>query len=45
MDNTLRTTLFISINVSSKSNYFFALDFFDKKLLSFSVKNNLPGSE
>ncbi|WP_031270948.1 MULTISPECIES: IS110 family RNA-guided transposase [Clostridium] len=45
MDNALTTTLFIGIDVSSKSNYVFALDFFGKKLLSFEAKNNLPGSE
>ncbi|OCA98105.1 IS110 family transposase [Clostridium beijerinckii] len=45
MDNALTTTLFIGIDVSSKSNYVFALDFFGKKLLSFQVNNNLPGSE
>lgn len=45
MDNALTTTLFIGIDVSSRSNYVFALDFFGKKLLSFEAKNNLPGSE
>ncbi len=45
MDNALTTTLFIGIDVSSKTNYVFALDFFGKKLLSFEAKNNLPGSE
>lgn len=45
MNNALTTTLFIGIDVSSKSNYVFALDFFGKKLLSFQVNNNLPGSE
>ncbi len=45
MDNTLTTTLFIGIDVSSRTNYVFALDFFGKKLLSFEAKNNLPGSE
>lgn len=45
MNNVLTTTLFIGIDVSSKSNYVFALDFFGKKLLSFQANNNLPGSE
>lgn len=45
MNNALTTTLFIGIDVSSKSNYVFALDFFGKKLLSFQANNNLPGSE
>lgn len=45
MNNALTTTLFIGIDVSSRTNYVFALDFFGKKLLSFKVKNNLPGSE
>lgn len=45
MNNALTTTLFIGIDVSSKSNYVFALDFFGKKLLSFHANNNLPGSE
>lgn len=45
MNNALTTTLFIGIDVSSRTNYVFALDFFGTKLLSFQVKNNLPGSE
>lgn len=45
MDNALTTTLFICIDVSSRSNYVFDLDFFGKKLLSFEARNNLPGSE
>lgn len=45
MNNALTTTLFIGIDVSSRTNYVFALDFFGKKLLSFQVNNNLPGSE
>lgn len=45
MNNALTTTLFIGIDVSSKSNYVFALDFFGKKLLSFQANNNFPGSE
>lgn len=45
MNNTLTTTLFIGIDVSSKSNYVVALDFFGNKLLSFDASNNLPGSE
>lgn len=45
MNNTLTTTLFIGIDVSSKSNYVVALDLFGNKLLSFDASNNLPGSE
>jgi hypothetical protein len=45
MDNALTNTLFIAIDVSSRSNYVFTLDFFGKKLLSFESRNNLPGSE
>lgn len=45
MDNTLTTTLFIGIDVSSRSNYIFALDFFGNKLLSFQARNNQPGAD
>ena len=45
MHNTLTTTLFVGIDVSSKSNYVFAMDFFSNKLLSLEVQNNLPGAE
>lgn len=41
MYNALTTTLFIGIDVSSETNYIFALYFFGKKLLSFQAKNNL----
>ena len=37
--------IWIGIDISSKSNYVVALDFFGNKLLSFDASNNLPGSE
>ena len=43
MNEQLQSTLFVGIDVSSKSNYVYAMDFFAKKLLSFSCFNNLPG--
>lgn len=44
MNEQLQSTLFVGIDVSSKSNYVYAMDFFAKKLLSFSCSNNLPGT-
>ena len=38
MNNSLTTTLFIGINVSSKTNYVFALDFFGKNYYPFKPK-------
>lgn len=38
-------TLFVGIDVSSKSNVVCALDFQSNKLLEFSVPNNQPGAE
>ena len=38
----LQSTLFVGIDVSSNSNYAFAMDFFGTKFFSFS--NNQPGS-
>ena len=35
MNEQLQSTLFVGIDVSSKSNYVYAMDFFAKKLLSF----------
>lgn len=43
MNEQLQSTLFVDIDVSSNSNYVYAMDFFAKKLLSFSCSNNLPG--
>ena len=40
----LQSTLFVGIDVSSNSNYAFAMDFFGTKFLSFSFSNNKPGS-
>ena len=45
MNNTLTATLFIGIDVSSKSNYVYGMDFFGNKLLSFQTSNNNPGAE
>lgn len=42
--NTL-STLFIGIDVSSKSNVIYAMDFEQNKLLSGSFPNNQPGAE
>jgi transposase len=38
------STLFVGIDVSSKSNVVCALDFYSTKLLTFSVSNNHPGA-
>ena len=40
----LQSTLFVGIDVSSNTNYAFAMDFFGTKFLSFSFMNNQPGS-
>ena len=40
----LQSTLFVGIDVSSSTNYAFAMDFFGTKFLSFSFINNQPGS-
>ena len=45
MNNTLTATLFVGIDVSSKTNYIYAMDFFGNKLLSFETSNNLPGAQ
>jgi transposase len=45
MNSTLTATLFIGIDVSSKSNYVYGMDFFGNKLLSFQASNNNPGAE
>lgn len=42
--NKLQSTLFVGIDVSSKSNYAYAMDFFGNKLLSFDFSNNQPGA-
>lgn len=39
------TTLFVGIDVSSKSNVVYAMDFFSSRLLSCTVSNNRPGAE
>ena len=43
--NQQLATLFVGIDVSSKTNYFYACDFYDRKLLSFPASNNQPGTE
>lgn len=40
----LQSTLFVGIDVSSNSNYAFAMDFFGTKFLYFSFTNNQPDS-
>lgn len=45
MNSTLTATLFIGIDVSSKSNYVYGMDFFGAKLFSFQTSNNDPGAE
>lgn len=42
--NTL-STLYVGIDVSSKSNVVYAMDFEQNKLLSDSFPNNQPGAE
>ena len=41
----LQSTLFVGIDVSSTTNYAFAMDFFGTKFLSFSFQNNQPGCD
>ena len=45
MNNTLTATLFVGIDVSSKTNYVYGMDFFGNKLLSFEASNNFPGAQ
>jgi transposase len=44
MNNTLMTTLFVGIDVSSRTNYVYGMDFFGNKLMSFEASNNDPGA-
>jgi transposase len=44
MNNNILSTLFVGIDVSSKTNVVCALDFHSNKLFETSSKNNLPGS-
>jgi transposase len=44
MNKDFASTLFVGIDVSSKSNYVCAVDYFGNKLISFSTSNNHPGS-
>ena len=45
MKNSFSSTLFVGIDVASRSNYVYAMDFWGNKLLSFSTSNNQPGAE
>ncbi|MEA4960153.1 MAG: transposase [Lutispora sp.] len=44
MNKDFASTLFVGVDVSSKSNYVCAIDYFGNKLTSFSTSNNHPGS-
>lgn len=44
MKTNILSTLFVGIDVSSKTNVVCALDFYSNKLFELSCKNNLPGS-
>ena len=39
------STLYVGIDVSSKSNYVCALDFIKNKSINSSIANNQPGAE
>lgn len=39
------STLFVGIDVSSKSNAVYAMDFDENKLIAFSFRNNQPGAD
>lgn len=43
--NELQSTLFVGIDVRSKSNYAYAMDFFGNKHLSFGFSINQPGAD
>ena len=45
MNKDTLNTLFVGIDVSSKSNYVVAINFNGDSLLDFSVPNDLPGAE
>ena len=45
MSDDFLSTLFVGIDVSSKSNTVCALDFKGNKLLNLTVANNRPGAE
>ncbi|MDG2769718.1 transposase, partial [Vibrio parahaemolyticus] len=45
MKNNILSTLFIGIDVSSKTNVLCALDFQGNKLLNLKASNNNPGAE
>ena len=45
MKNNILSTLFVGIDVSSKTNVLCALDFQGNKLLNLKVLNNQPGAE
>lgn len=39
------STLFVGIDVSSKSNVVYAMDFVENKFISSSFSNNQPGAD
>ena len=45
MKNNILSTLFVGIDVSSKTNVLYALDFQGNKLLNLKALNNNPGAE
>ena len=45
MKNNFMSTLFVGIDVSSKTNVLCALDFQGNKLLNLQALNNQPGAE
>ena len=45
MKNNILSTLFVGIDVSSKTNVLCALDFEGNKLLNLKALNNQPGAE
>ena len=45
MKKSFSSTLFVGIDVASRSNYVYAMDFWGNKLLSFSTSNNQPGAD
>ena len=45
MNKDTLNTLFVGIDVSSKTNAVFAINFEGNTLLNFSVPNDLPGAE
>ena len=44
-NNEKLTALFVGIDVGSRSNYYYVMDFFGDKRLAFSAPNNRPGTQ